>query len=637
MKKFILALGILFSTLTGAVAQNGLGEVLPAPDASKPYVLVDTSFIVGSFLQGSTTLYLHYNYTGSEKVKAIQTRIYFDTAAFSGVTATAGPTIENESVYFRSNRVNNYLTLTVSYTGNNGSWSFPAGAWVKLVFNHGPRFIDVDPDSIKLVGTPTYSNRATINSGTDVTLGMTNYGGRFIRPPFVMPLYVFNQDESPLGDVKVQFFHRKKANTAASWDSVTTYLTDSATGKVTLRTNVDTSISFVRIRIDGDTAKAGDAVNITDAYKINEVVLETDTLSKFEYFAADINKNEIYTISDAFLVFNRIAQGAPRWEAFLPGTKDLMLFRKGQKELVFANPGTNYTPTMFPTHDLLDTLNGEDSVAYWGVLLGDANGTGLTNIGMIVGKNTDDPSSPEYVRDVRVSYGKAKEKVSFELPRLTISNESEVTIPVTLVTNGVDIGSLQFGVVYDTTLLQFKNIDVSEKVKGWTSYILVKGNHVEWGGYETSNKQDVIRSNAEVFNLTFTVKKTGWTESPVRVVTKAVGNSKAQDVNIDESKSDGKIIYMRAPIEFDFENVFIPYPVPFGNSLTIETMPLMMGNEFSIEVINQLGQTIFTDSQSVYAGGTQRMYIDMSAQPKGVYFVRYKNGNTVSVKQVVKN
>ena len=637
MKKFILALGILFSTLTGAVAQNGLGEVLPAPNDSKPYVLVDTSFIVGSFLQGSTTLYLHYNYTGSEKVKAIQTRIYFDTAAFSGVTATAGPTIENESVYFRSNRVNNYLTLTVSYTGNNGSWSFPAGAWVKLVFNHGPRFIDVDPDSIKLVGTPTYSNRATINSGTDVTLGMTNYGGRFIRPPFVMPLYVFNQDESPLGDVKVQFFHRKKANTAASWDSVTTYLTDSATGKVTLRTNVDTSISFVRIRIDGDTAKAGDAVNITDAYKINEVVLETDTLSKFEYFAADINKNEIYTISDAFLVFNRIAQGAPRWEAFLPGTKDLMLFRKGQKELVFANPGTNYTPTMFPTHDLLDTLNGEDSVAYWGVLLGDANGTGLTNIGMIVGKNTDDPSSPEYVRDVRVSYGKAKEKVSFELPRLTISNESEVTIPVTLVTNGVDIGSLQFGVVYDTTLLQFKNIDVSEKVKGWTSYILVKGNHVEWGGYETSNKQDVIRSNAEVFNLTFTVKKTGWTESPVRVVTKAVGNSKAQDVNIDESKSDGKIIYMRAPIEFDFENVFIPYPVPFGNSLTIETMPLMMGNEFSIEVINQLGQTIFTDSQSVYAGGTQRMYIDMSAQPKGVYFVRYKNGNTVSVKQVVKN
>lgn len=637
MKKFILALGILFSTITGAVAQNGLGEVLPAPDTSKPYVLVDTSFIVGSYLQGSTTLYLHYNYTGSQKVKAIQTRIYFDTAAFSGVTATAGPTISSESVYFRSNRVNNYLTLTVSYTGSNTGWTFPAGAWVKLVFTHGPRFIDVDPDSIKLVGTPSYANKASVNSGTDVTLGMTNYGGRFIRPPFVMPLYVFNQDESPLGDVKVQFFHRKKANAAANWDSVETYLTDSSTGKVTLRTNVDTSISYVKIRINGDTAKAGDAVNITDAYKINEVVLETDTLSKFEYFAADINKNEIYTISDAFLVFNRIAQSAQRWDAFLPGTKDLMLFRKEQKQLVFTNPGTNYTPTMFPTHDLVDTLNGEDSVAYWGVLLGDANGTGLTNIGMIVGKNTDDPSSPEYVRDVRVSYGKAKEKVSFELPRLTISNESEVTIPVTLVTNGVDIGSLQFGVVYDTTLLQFKNIDVAEQVKGWTSYILVKGNHVEWGGYETSNKQDVIRSNAEVFNLTFTVKKTGWTESPVRVVTKAVGNSKAQDVNIDESKSDGKIVYMRAPIEFDFDNVFVPYPVPFGNSLTIETMPLMMGNEFSIEVMNQLGQTIFTESQSVYAGGTQRMYIDMSAQPKGVYFVRYKNGNTVSVKQVVKN
>ncbi len=637
MKKFILALGLLVSTITGAVAQNGLGEVLPAPDASKPYVLVDTSFIVGSYLQGSTTLYLHYNYTGTDKVKAIQTRIYFDTAAFSGVTATSGPTIENESVYFRSNRVANYLTLTVSYTGNNGNWSFPAGTWVKLVFTHGPRFYDVDPDSIKLVGTPSYSNKATINSGTDVTLGMVNYGGRFVRPPFVMPLYVFNQDDSPLGDVKVQFFHRKKANAAANWDSVDTYLSDSATGKVILRTNVDTSISYVKIRINGDTAKAGDAVNITDAYKINEVVLETDTLSKFQYFAADINKNNIYTISDAFLVFNRIAQGAPRWDAILPGTKDLMLFRVGEKQSIYAAPGTNFTTTITPTHDMVDTLNGEDSVAYWGVLLGDANGTGLTNIGMIVGKNTDDIESPEYVRDARVSYDKAKEKVSFELPRLTISAESEVTLPVTLVTNGVDVGSLQFGIVYDTTLLEFKNIDVSEKVKGWTSYILVKGNHVEWGGYETSNKQDVIRSNAEVFNLTFKVKKTGWTESPVRVVTKAVGNSKAEDVNIDESKADGKIVYMRAPIEFDFDNVFVPYPVPFANSLTIETMPLMMGNEFSVEVINQLGQNVFTETQGVYAGGTQRMYIDMSAQPKGVYFVRYKNGNTVSVKQVVKN
>jgi hypothetical protein len=314
-----------------------------------------------------------------------------------------------------------------------------------------------------------------------------------------------------------------------------------------------------------------------------------------------------------------------------------MLFRVGEKQSIYAAPGTNFTTTITPTHDMVDTLNGEDSVAYWGVLLGDANGTGLTNIGMIVGKNTDDIESPEYVRDARVSYDKAKEKVSFELPRLTISAESEVTLPVTLVTNGVDVGSLQFGIVYDTTLLEFKNIDVSEKVKGWTSYILVKGNHVEWGGYETSNKQDVIRSNAEVFNLTFKVKKTGWTESPVRVVTKAVGNSKAEDVNIDESKADGKIVYMRAPIEFDFDNVFVPYPVPFANSLTIETMPLMMGNEFSVEVINQLGQTVFTETQGVYAGGTQRMYIDMSAQPKGVYFVRYKNGNTVSVKQVVKN
>jgi hypothetical protein len=133
------------------------------------------------------------------------------------------------------------------------------------------------------------------------------------------------------------------------------------------------------------------------------------------------------------------------------------------------------------------------------------------------------------------------------------------------------------------------------------------------------------------------VKNAGWTESPIRVVTKAVGNAKAEDVNINEANSDGKIAYMRAPIEFDFDNLFVPYPVPFKDNLTIETMPLMAGEEFGVEIINQLGQSIFGQTQQAHSGGTQRMYIDMSAQPKGVYFIRYKNGNTVSVKQVVKN
>jgi len=637
MQRIFSLLVCLF--LLGAVsnAQNGLNETLPAPNSANPYILVDTSFVVGSYLAGSTVLYVHYNYTGSSKVKALQTRIFFDTAAFSNATVTAGPALDGQQVYFRSNRVANYVTITVSYTGSDTAWTFPAGAWLKMTMTHSGRFYDVDPDSMRVSGIPAYTNRATIANGTDITLGMQNYGGIFVRPPFTMPLYVFNQDESPMGDVKVQFFHRKKANAAAAWDSVTTYLTDSASGKVTLRTNVDTSISFVRIRIDGDTAKAGDAVNITDAYKINEVVLEVDTLSKFQFFASDINKNNVYTISDVFLVFNRIAQSAILWDDLLPGTKDVMFFRKEQKSVVWQNPGTNLTTSIIPTHNLVDTLNGEDSVSYWGVLLGDANGTGLTNIGMVTGKNTDDPSSAEYVRDMRVSYKKANETVSFEIPRLTISNETEVTVPITLVANGVDVGSLQFGIVYDKNLLEFKSIEVSENVKAWTSYILVKNNHVEWGGYESSNKQNVIRANSEVFNLTFSVKKTGWTESPIKVVTKAVGNSKAEDVNINESNSEGKIAYLKAPIEFDFDNVFIAYPVPFQNYLTIETMPLTAESEFEVEIINQLGQTVTRDKQQAASGGTQRMYVDMSSQPKGMYIIRYKQGNKISFKNIIKN
>ena len=54
-------------------------------------------------------------------------------------------------------------------------------------------------------------------------------------------------------------------------------------------------------------------------------------------------------MSDVFLVFNRIAQGAQRWNDFLPGTKDVMFFRVGQKQSIFAAPGTNYTQ-LIPHH-----------------------------------------------------------------------------------------------------------------------------------------------------------------------------------------------------------------------------------------------------------------------------------------------
>lgn len=634
MNKLCSLLLVLLSTFVVSKAQNGLGEILPSPDTTKPYILIDTSFIVGSYLQQQTDLYTHYSYTGTEKIKAIQTRIFFDTAAFSNATVTAGPSLTGESVYFKAIRNTNYVTITCSYTGNDANWTFPQGAFAKFRLSHSGRFYDVDPDSMRVAGSQSYPNKATKSNGLDMDLGMKNYGGYFVRPPFTMPVYVFNQDNTPLGGAKVAFFIRKKA--ATQWDSLETYITDSLTGKALLKTNVDTSISYVKIRMNGDTAKAGDAVNITDAYKINDVVLEIDSLRGFQYYAADVNKNYFYTISDAFLIFNKIAQGAQRWNDIMPGKKDVMFFRKNQKDTIASNLSNDFSQTIVPTHDLVDTLNGEDSVSYWTVLLGDANSTGLTNIGMVMGRNTDDPSSSEYVRDMRVSYRNAKETVSFDIPKMTISTENEVVVPVTIVTNGVDVGSMQFGMVYDTTILEFSNIETANAVKNWTSYILVRGNFVEWGGYEMSEKQDVIRTNSEVFNLTFKVKRTGWTESPIKVVTKAVGNSKAEDVNINEANSEGKIAYLKVPIEFDFSNIFVAYPVPFNNVLTIETAPLL-GGSFKVDVIDQLGASIHSQTQEVYTGGTQRMYIDLSGLSKGVYFVRYTNETKTEIKKIVKN
>lgn len=66
------------------------------------------------------------------------------------------------------------------------------------------------------------------------------------------------------------------------------------------------------------------------------------------------------------------------------------------------------------------------------------------------------------------------------------------------------------------------------------------------------------------------------------------------------------------------------YPNPTSGRFTIELMNLMSEDEVSIDVINTLGQEVFSSAESRAAGPSEKKEIDLSGQGTGIYFIQLK-------------
>ncbi len=75
------------------------------------------------------------------------------------------------------------------------------------------------------------------------------------------------------------------------------------------------------------------------------------------------------------------------------------------------------------------------------------------------------------------------------------------------------------------------------------------------------------------------------------------------------------------------------YPNPFKEAFTLE-LPSDLTGVIDVSVSNILGQQL--EEKEVFAGTVSRLRIDMSSQPKGLYFVRIKTGEKEKVFKIIK-
>jgi hypothetical protein len=83
-------------------------------------------------------------------------------------------------------------------------------------------------------------------------------------------------------------------------------------------------------------------------------------------------------------------------------------------------------------------------------------------------------------------------------------------------------------------------------------------------------------------------------------------------------------------------NTFNVYPNP-GNGILTINYSSNYTSTLQLRIVNILGETIYQNVQENIHGGMYTKNVDLSAQPKGIYFITLMNGNKSEIKKTILN
>jgi hypothetical protein len=544
IKLLMLAVSLfVVSFLPGTVKAQTCPSV---PSSTSPYVLIDSSYQVGTVASGKTYASFCYANTTTTKITALQFRVWYDKTAFAGAkpVVTSANTSWSQSLKYVVDSTEGNITITIAYTGSSSTFTIPDGRQFTVEFTHSANFQNYTAISnMAITGTTTFPVSSANISGADDLLTLHNYGGVMKNVKLDFHGEFANVTGTAAKNLTIAL--EKKPKTGSTWTQVGVYTTNTQ-GKFSFSEEVDTTYYDARLFVKGDTLGVGNIVSTADAQKINDWVLGVSSPTGFDFYAADVNGSKGITIADVYGVFGRIAG---RFTAWPNSVKDILFFTASEYSTINGS-STNYTSTISGTTNLYYTISGGviDSVKFYVASPGDANGTGyhmarLTPIPIINPANAH-----KYVIDETVEYDNPfLNQLEVNVPNLTVSEGNLVNIPVKLITNGQAVGALQLALKYDPSILEFRGIDGSEKSQKWMAFVNPIDSIVEWGGFDPSAKDNLMNDGDEVVTIQFAALKpqADWGKSPLYTTRKFAGDYNAKDMIITPTNGMVQVLRVR--------------------------------------------------------------------------------------------
>ena len=612
---------------------------VPAAPSNGLWGIIAAQYQVGTTTQGTTDAKITLQNTTLTKFAGVQFRVFYDNVAFTNATVSLIGSTTNLDLQYVTNTANGYITITLVYTGPSATYTIPNGERFLITFNHAPAATFNNLASISNLtwtGAQSFTSYAAKQDGMDTTLSVHNYGGVFTPVNFAYHGTFTNVTGSPAKYLNLALQRRPFGGN--TWTQHSTYVTD-INGDFNISVPLDTTYWDVRLAIQGDTMGVGNIISSTDAQQINQWVLGNGTMTGFDYYTADVNGSNNTTISDVWGVFGRISGRFTQWPN---NTKDVKFFTASEFATINGS-STNYTSTIAGvTNFTFDILPGQpDSVVYYVMVPGDANGTGyhmarVTPIEVLVGPIPGLESQVYNVIDTKVEYDFPTSTIEVNVPHISVQAGNLVELPVKVFTNGEELSSLQFGLKYDTDLLEFKGVYSSSNAMEWITYVNPNDGQVDWGGFDPTNNEQPLVDGDEVVTLQFIAKQPQnlWEESPLYTSLKFAGTTQSEDLTI--TPTNGILQVLKSNMGKVIGNTISVVPNPVVDEVTISFEVKETANA-NLSISDVVGRKLITILDGQLPNGEYNYVENLGSLERGLYLVTLtmENGET-KVSKIVK-
>ena len=612
---------------------------VPVAPSGGIWGIIDTQYQVGTTAQGSTQAKITLQNTTLTKYAGTQFRVFYDNTAFTNAAVSLIGSTTNLDLQYVTNTTNGYITITLVYTGPSATYTLANGERFLITFTHAAPAVFNNLASITPLtwtGAQAFPTYAAKQDGMDTTLSVHNYGGNFIFQNFQYAGTFTNVTGSPAKYLNLALERRPQGG--GSWVQHSTYATD-LTGNFTISVPLDTTYWDVRLAIKGDTMGVGNIISSTDAQQINQWVLGNGTMSGFDYYTADVNNTGNITISDAWGVFGRVSGRFTEW----PNNVEDVKFFTASEYSTINGSSTNFTQTIpGSTNFNFEIIAGQpSSVTFYVMVPGDANGTGynmarVTPIEVLVGPIPGLQSQIYNVIDTKVEYDFPTQSIEVNVPNISVEAGNLVNLPVKVFTNGIELSSLQFGLKYDSDLLEFKSVIASESAMKWISYVNPNNNQIDWGGFDVTNNEQTLKDGDEVVTLQFIAKQPQnlWEESPLYTSLKFAGTTSSNDLTI--TPTNGILQVLKSTMGDVNGNSIEVFPNPTTSDITV-TFKVDETTNANLSIYDVVGRKVITILDGQLPNGQYTYNENLGQLEPGLYMVTLMLENDgVKVSKVVK-
>jgi hypothetical protein len=339
-------------------------------------------------------------------------------------------------------------------------------------------------------------------------------------------------------------------------------------------------------------------------------------------------------------VFGRVSGRFTQW----PNNIEDVKFFTASEYTTINGSATNYTSTIAGvTNFTFEILPGQpSSVTYYVMVPGDANGTGynmarVTPIEVLVGPAPGLQNQIYNVIDTKVEYDFPTQSIEVNVPNISVQAGNLVELPVTLKTNGIELSSLQFGLKYDDTLLQFKGVISSAGAMKWLTYINPNDSEVDWGGFDPTNNTNTLKDGDQVVTLQFIALQPQnlWEASPLYTTRKFAGNTYSSDLTLTPTNGILQVLKMEGGEILSGNNMEV-YPNPYQDEVTI-TFKVEETTNATLSVYDLVGRKLVTILDTQIPDGIYNYTKNLGELKPGVYIVKLSVENgTPSFERIVK-